>query len=487
MARSDAYRLIGAYAPFKGLANNVPPTMLDHRYASNAMNVVVRNGIIEKRTGYATYKATVTGTPLQFFVYPKFDGTEYVVCSTTSRVYKAGTAAWTQVAVLTATATLDNRASFCHIQDTMIYTDGVNPMKQWDGTTWGTITAWATYIPHVVQQYKDRLVCFNMTEGTASETIPIRIRYSCLGDYDDKTSTGSGFFDAIQGAGKKILNAVPIRDYIGVYKDRSIGLLDYIGSPSYFSYKVQIEQIGLLAQDAVVNLGSYHYFLGNDYMVYRWDGGWELEPVGKPIHDTLRDEINTTYQGRSFMILSTKKKEIILFIPISSDSTPDRMYIYNYEDNIWTMGSTRNMACGGNCVVAGVEMILLGTSTGSATVQYNYSSTNDGSTAINAYWDTPDIVPDQEEYLNEYTRWGGAKADCCGNKIWLSYSTDGGATYTAMTAESLTSTTAYDYETWYFTKVGTRLRLRFANASASSTFKIRFLGALAQLEERVNT
>ncbi|GAG88452.1 unnamed protein product, partial [marine sediment metagenome] len=94
------------------------------------------------------------------------------------------------------------------------------------------------------------------------------------------------------------MNAVAIKDYVGVYKDKSISVLDYVGGSSIFATSVHIDGIGLLTQDAIVNLGTSHIFLGSDYNIYEWNGGWELIPIGNAIKNYIKDNIYETNKSR---------------------------------------------------------------------------------------------------------------------------------------------------------------------------------------------
>ena len=87
------------YAPTLGIIGNIPPTMLDPRACVDCNNVRFRDGVVSKRTGYVTYgSGAITGIPLLFFRYQKWDLTEYEMLATTTNVYYNNAGTWTSIA-----------------------------------------------------------------------------------------------------------------------------------------------------------------------------------------------------------------------------------------------------------------------------------------------------------------------------------------------------------------------------------------------------
>ena len=470
------YNTIPVYAPALGLAGHVPSTMIKSQYAANCLNMRFKNGEAIQRPGYVPYgTGTITGVPLAFYRYQTWNGTEYTILVTTTNTYKLSSGAWISLAG-SLSGSVDTRSSLCTIQNTMVMANSVDVVKKYDGTIWANLSGASSYKPSIILPYGERLVMFNITESGVPVTI--RVRWSMVGDFETWSGTGSSFFDVTDGMGARIVGAELMGNYIGVYKDYSISLMDYIKGASIFSIDTHINSMGLAARSAIVNLHTLHVFLGWDN-VYAWNGGWKLQDIGNPIKDRLFSEINDSKIGRSFMLHSSREHEIHLFVCIGTDNYPTRLWTYRYElaeDEIkgaWSRGVLASISAAGSVTSGGVERALLGLS-GGGIEHYNYSAINDDGVVIDAQFETPDFPISEEEYILEREKFIGFSAEAYGNTITLSYSVDGGNTYTDMAAKTLTSTSLYNLEDWYFKEHGQQIRFKFRNNVTGETFRFRF-------------
>ena len=355
-------------APTMGIIGNVPTTMLNPRACVDCNNVVFKDGIVQTRTGYVAYGAnSITGTLLLFFRYQKWNGQEFEMLATTTNVYYNDGGTWTSIASSLG-GNVNTRASMTHIENYLVFTNGVDAPSKWDGDSWTALNAahsgdtidWGDYRPLIYLPFKFRLVGFNDNKVTTGAAI--RIMYSRAGNFDQIDGEEySGYIEMTQGMGAKIVGAAPLKNYIGVYKDYCCALLSYIGGASTFAVNVQIEGIGLAAKDAIANLGTSHMFLGSDYNIHRWNGGTELEPVGNPIRKQLEAEVNKAQIGRSFAVVSVTQRQVIFFLPVNSDEYPTRMWIWNLDDESWSKGTIPKMSSGSSVTTSNVERMLLGT------------------------------------------------------------------------------------------------------------------------------
>ncbi|GAG75302.1 unnamed protein product, partial [marine sediment metagenome] len=287
-------------------------------------NVRFYDGIVEKRTGYpsAAYAGgTIIGTPLKLYTYTNEDGTDYEILATTTRMAKRTSGDWADFRTVTALTsvtmcTMHKAGSFY-----LVYGSKENAPRKYDGSNDYPISEASDYKPKIMLPYQYRLLMFNYDDD--GKDMPINFRYCVANNMDDWDGTGSGARSMVQGAGSQIMNAVAIKDYVGVYKDKSISVLDYVGGSSIFATSVHIDGIGLLTQDAIVNLGTSHIFLGSDYNIYEWNGGWELIPIGNAIKNYIKDNIYETNKSRCFAVPNYERTEAHFFIPIDTDNSPD--------------------------------------------------------------------------------------------------------------------------------------------------------------------
>jgi len=476
------------YSPACGLALNVPAPFLDPRATPDCQNVHFYDQIVEKRTGYPSTEydsGDITGTPLKLYTYTHKDGTDYEILATTSHIIqKSGAGHWTNIEALT---TLTN-ITMCTMHDEgsfyLIYASKENAPRKWNGAgTEAAISGASDYKPKIMLPYQYRLLLFNFYDSTTD--FPITFRYSAANDMDTWSGTGTGARNMVQGAGSQIMNAVAIKDYVGVYKDKSISVLDYVGGSSIFATAVHIDGIGLLAQDAIVNLGTSHIFLGSDYNIYEWNGGWEPIPIGNPVKKYIKDNMYKTNKSKCFAVPNYERTEAHFFIPMiieDVDETPDypnRFLTYNWTDKTWAINTVASCSGGGNLNTSGVEKTMIALSAEGTVHNYDYSSLNDGSTAINSWFTTPDITIDKEEYKIKRKDYRNIYVDAKGDDLDMSYSTDEGATYPTTVTISPTpalSTTIYNLHAFNYAEAARNIRFKFANSASDETYAVRFVG-----------
>jgi hypothetical protein len=490
MAQNLRTKIYPIYSPTRGVVKNVQAPFLDPRATPDAQNVRFYDQIVEKRTGYADYgTGTITGVPIKLYTYVKEDGTEYEMLVTTTNIYYNNSGAWTSIASEIG-ADIDNRITMCTMYDAgnfyLCISSNDLTAHKWNGTTYNDITGATTYAPKIMLPYQFRLLMFNLTESDTN--YPIKWRYCAASDFEDWSGTGSGSRNLVQGMGKEIIGAVPIKDYVGVYKDRSITILDYVGGSSIFATSVHVDGTGLLAQDAIVNLGTSHIFMGNDYNIYEWNGGWELVPIGNSVWNYIKDNINKAKKERCFAVPNFERTEAHFFFPTGSDDYAKTFVTYNWTDKSWSINSfaTGYFTGAGNTYSSGVERTLLGSyisSTGGVK-NYDYSSKNDGSEAISSYFTTPDVTIDKEEYKIMNKDFRNVYIDAKGNDLSMQYSSNEGSTWSTADTDTLDSTSIYNLHAYNFAKAVRNIRFKFSNNNADETYAVRFVGIEHKERER---
>ena len=470
------------FAPSRGLALNVPAPFLDPRASPDCQNVRYYDQIAEKRKGYpsATYAGgTITGVPIELYTYTKA-GTDYEILATTTNLLWRTTGDWAS-AKGSMSNTVTSRVSMCTMFNTntfnLYFGSKETGAQVWTGSgNCAAIASAVVYKPKVILPYQFRLLLFNVDEDGTD--LPIKFRYTIPNPTNtatDWSATGSGSRNMIQGAGTEIMNAVPIKDYVGVYKDKSISVLDYVGGSSIFATAVHIDGIGLLAQDAIINLGTSHIFLASDYNIYEWNGGWELMPIGNAVKKYIKDNLYVTNKLRCFAVANHERTEAHFFIPIGTDSYPTRFLTYNWTDKTWALNTVASCSGGGNLNTSGVEKSMIALSAGTVH-NYDYSSANDGSTAINSYFTTPDVTIDKEEYKIKRKDYRNVYVDAKGNDLSMYYSVNEGSTWSTVDTDTLDSTTIYNLHDFNFATAARNIRFKFANSASDESYSVRFVG-----------
>jgi len=346
--------------------------------------------------------------------YYKYNGDSYLIAITTTHVYAYDPENNVFCDITGATplsGTTDNAVVTENAQNYFVFTNGVDPVKYWDGqmasienlpglwapSTWrasaaysvgdycrptvdngliyrctnaGTSgseqPAWPTYgmvtdgsavwsvagsygTAEGVTDIKCRTLFyfknFLLLGGTTEDgnQRPQRIRWSCLGDItrwknveNDINQQQAGYGDLTDDV-SWVQAMRPLGDYVVVYKERAIQLINYVGGDFVWNKWPAIIGTGALSSKAFVDLGDEHIFVGNDN-IYSFNG---RDPA------IAGDDVAREF----FRILNPDKYELItgffieeipelLFAFVSTtspDGYPDKAIFYNTDTKAWSI------------------------------------------------------------------------------------------------------------------------------------------------------
>jgi len=276
------------------------------------------------------------------------------------------------------------------------------------------------------------------------------------GDASDWAGTGAGYADLYTTLGVDWLqNAEKIGNYVAVYGERSIVLMEYTGDVNNpFNFVLRVAGVGLAAPRALINLGDEHIFLSWDG-VYSYTGGRTVNRIDEAIRDELLSTINPSYINRSFMVYIEETDELRLHIPSSNSELPDTYYSYNLKTGSWGKGKrsftgygyySRRDTLTIDEMTASIDSYtwlrfddarylalspinLFGD--GSGVVLQDSELVYDlNGRAIVRFWETKDFVQG-EGYRRTTTYWCELNFEARGSKVVVKYSTDGGQSWSA--------------------------------------------------------
>ena len=490
------------FAPMLGLNKAAPATMIDDAASPDCRNIRVRFGDVYKRLGYRALGTAMTGTPCLARDFLELDGTRTALVMTTSNVYKYASG-WSSIqGGLSGSAAGYHSAT--HMNNTFIYTNGVDVVKKWTGA--GNMASLvgaddyqvsANHKCRAVLSYADRLLLFAPTESGTQ--VPQRVRWSELGKIEEwDTDQGGGFADLVDNP-EGIVGATLLGNYAVAYKPSSIIIGQYVGLPSIFTWHTVVPDIGCSAPRTIKNIGHLNLFMG-EHDVYRFDG-IGTTPIGKPIRRELFTGMDRADWLRAHATVDWDETLYKLYVPYGGTAC-NRVYIYNFEDNTWVIDECDDitaaeiMQIGSTFVIDSMSLwastiddlqgdTIDGLWESSATlhnilvdsdgVAYEIDGQfmNDDTAAIDAWWMTKDLTLGKD-YIDRYKRIQQILFEAEGNTVEVDYSIDQGATWTAAVNQTLTRTWAR-----YKTDVDIRartIRLRFRNRQSTERFWLRWFG-----------
>jgi len=132
-----------------------------------------------------------------------------------------------------------------------------------------------------------------------------------------------------------IIDGLPLGDTFIIYKDDSIYIMNYVGTPYIFSFKLMSPTIGLLAKEAVAEFEGGHFFMGNsDFYVCN---GQTITPMlSNKLRRTVFDELNGDHYLKCFVAADYVRNEMLACYPAEASTVANRALIWNWKDNTFS-------------------------------------------------------------------------------------------------------------------------------------------------------
>ena len=411
-------------------------------------------------------------------------------------------------AVKAFTGDEDNRYSTATMNDTFVYTNGVDQtgkiteaggnITAADLTT--TLASGTISTSELVIAFKDHLILLNNTENSADA--PQRASWTNIGSLEDFTVGTAGYQDLVDNEDWIIAAEMLSENEYAIYKERSIVIMIWVGGHTPFRFYTMVEGMGAISKEGVTSVGSGHVVLGPD-TVYEYKGGTEIEILDDNVKKDMYSLINGEYSARTFLLYVEEDDELQVWIPTTT-AYPDDVWClglvtdnwyrknrtmtgYGYYqaqgsltigDLVGTIGD-QNWRFGDMLVKAYAPITLIGDNNGKVYKLDKTTLNNDGVAIVNEF-QTPDFVlPDTEEYMNQFMRVSQLIFEASGQSVTIHWSEDGGLTWSptegsganVITLDSVIRDYQQDFDC-----VVKKIRFRFRNASASSGFNIRYYG-----------
>ncbi len=311
----------------------------DIGYASN----VGGYSEIDTPTDPATYLVGLDSGGIWYIVYPGTDaiyswagGTETDISRTAGYT---GTSRWTGTV-------LNGVAILCNDSDCPQYWGGTGDCADliYSGTsTWDDFDGDdGEYRAKVIRAYKSFLFALGITEDGTE--YPYMVHWSdpadpgtipASWDYADPT-TLSGRVDLGDTAGS-VIDALPLKDVLAIYKEDAVWLATYIGGQYQFRFDklADAQGMGIYSTDCAVDIGGRHIVIG-DGVVYMHDGNQVQNILKGRAADAFFAGIDPENYQKTFAVHCPCSTEVLLCYPPLGETSCTRAYVYNYTQNTWS-------------------------------------------------------------------------------------------------------------------------------------------------------
>ena len=400
----------------------------------------------------------------------------------------------------------DNRFSVGTMDDTFIITNGIDqPQKvTYSGSAFTTADLTTTLnvgsitTSEIVLVLMDHILFMNNTENSAN--VPARVTWSNIGDDEDFVVGTAGYQDLTDETSAIIAAEKISRSVALIYRERSIVKCSWVGGQTPFRFETLVFNEGCLCKEGVISIHGVHHVIGQNNL-YRYTGGGNIEPFDQSNNAAIFADLDRTYDTRVILNYVDEDKEFQVWLPKDS-AYPDIVWCMNEQaawykrdrtmtglgkyqrqssvtigDLVGTIGE-QNYRIGDLLTAANAPITLVGDTNGKVYVMERGTYDNDGVAIINTFV-TPDFtLPNTPEYQNMFMRITQLVYEARGQKVTVTYSTDGGSIWSPVQKNegATTLTSSYNYYQEDFEVTARKIRFKFQNATVSSGFRFRYYG-----------
>ena len=150
----------------------------------------------------------------------------------------------------------------------------------------------------------------------------------------------AGEYELADTAGD-IVDGLPLGDSFLIYKDDSIYIMNYVGTPYIFSFKLLSPTIGLLAKDAVAEYEGGHFFMGNSDF-YLCNGQTVTALLPNKMRRAVYDELNGDNYEKCFVAADYIRNEMLACYPAGSSTVVNKALIWNWKENTFSQRDLPN-------------------------------------------------------------------------------------------------------------------------------------------------
>lgn len=324
----------GGFAPDHADFNLPEGTFTDIR------NARVLDGALTKNKGTTAILGSLSISTI--WAQNVYDGSQvFWVYANESVIY--ATAAGTHAQISSASYNADPELGYTGgpFHGYLILNDGATAPQSWNPALANKVIPLANWPANttakVIRPFNDFLVALRVTDtGVYNGRL---VRWSdraqqaalpASWDYTDPTNQAG--INELGQTSDFIVDALPLRDSLIVYKQYHTWLMQYAGGDDVFSFRELFNHVGMLSEDCAVAFGAKHLVLTDSDLVLH-DGSSVDSIVDKRTRKWLFSRIDPTYYKRCFVALSRREREAWICFPESGNAWPQTALVWNWAED----------------------------------------------------------------------------------------------------------------------------------------------------------
>lgn len=330
-----------------GLVTDLPFDELPLNAWTFARNVRFRAGAVEKLLGHLeVFPGSLN--PAEWLLFTVNAGTAYWLYAGTNKV--GATDGLTHADITRATGgnyTMSSAAGWTGalIEDIPVINNGVDVPQMWNKPALNVKLAplpnWpAGLTANALRVFKRYLVLLDVSKTGAR--YPTMIKWSHQAptgnvpqQWDEADETIDAGEYTLPGQGGYLIDGVPLRDTMVLYKENETWLMTYVGGADIFRFTRLFGTIGMLSRRSAVEWfsGKHIVFTGDDVVVH--DGNSAESIMDERTRALLQDRLDPSFITKAFITVNHAKSEALVCVPELGKSYCTRALIWNWKNNRW--------------------------------------------------------------------------------------------------------------------------------------------------------
>ena len=255
----------------------------------------------------------------------------------------------------------------------------------------------------MVSDIDRHIICFGANAIGESTVDPLFVRWSDQESSIDWTPTSTNTAGGTRlSSGSTIIGALKTRQEILIWTDSGVHSMQYSGAPFIFSFAEIMQGPSMISPKAAINADNKVFFMDRGSF-YVYTGSVQTLPCA--VQDYIFSDINLGQAFKVYGLSNVDQNEIMWFYPSADSDEVNRYVIFNYLENLWSIGTTDDNFVRTAWIEANsLDFPVAAGKTDGSNINYLYNqevgNDSDGA-AMNAFIETSDfdLEPDGEHFM----------------------------------------------------------------------------------------
>ena len=244
--------------------------------------------------------------------------------------------------------TSSRRWTATNLNGLVVATNGFDTPQMWPlsagipstATPFRELQNWpSTYSCKSIRSFRTFLIGLNWNRDNQE---PRLVKWSTEASYGAAPSTwdetdatlDAGEYELSDTAGD-IIDGLPLGDSFLIYKEDAVYVMNYVGTPYIFSFKLLSPTVGALSKEAIKEFDGGHFFIGNSDC-YVCNGQTVTPLLSNKDRRAMFEDLSGDNYQKCFVAADYVRNEMLACYPSANSAVVNKALIWNWKDNTFS-------------------------------------------------------------------------------------------------------------------------------------------------------